>query len=212
MPFYYITRAMLAKDHYGRRIFSDLQEDIIVFHLFNQDGIKKIIQQSGFSLKEYEKLRKKTFRKLEKVICELVRFDLKQNVFSPDAAQKELERFWQDKNFPLKENLRDIFIGQEITEGEKEFRGVRKIQDVAEQYQKPWVYLKRPKLSRKKTRPEGIYKNADEKTKKLIAEIDKENYEKSKIVSIICSEKMAKYLLARLSEVLNEKNLGEEIL
>ena len=204
MAFYYITQAMLSKNFYGKRIFSPLQEDIIVFHFFSPDKEQKLLVENKLSIQEYTKLREKTFKKLESVICKIVTSDLRTNIFSPEAAQKRLEMFWQSKQFPLKNNLKDILIEQKIG-NHKDFLDAKQIQEVASRHNKPWILLKRPKFLSKKTRPRGVYKNADKKTKALIAEIDKEEYEKSKIISITCSEKMAKYLLNKLSEVLKEK-------
>lgn len=210
MSLYYVIAATLAENLRGEKIFSPLQEDIIFFSLFSPDKEEKIFKESKLSLDEYTKLKEKTFKKLESVIFKLVVEDLRSNVFSPELAQKRLEQFWKSKDFPLKENIKDIFIEQEVAP-DKEFQRAKKIQRLASRHNKPWIYLKRTKYPKKTKKLKGVYKNADEGMKELIAKIDEEELNKQKIISITCEEKLARYLLEKLSELLREK-VKEDIL
>ena len=74
------------------------------------------------------------------------------------------------------------------------------------------VYVRSKVIAPKKTKKlKGVYKNADEGMKELIAKIDEEELNKQKIISITCEEKLARYLLEKLSELLREK-VKEDIL
>lgn len=210
MGLWYILQAINVKNDYGKRVFSSLQADIIWFHLFSPDQVGKVIGQLGLPAGEYQDLRKKTFRKLEDVVCSLVKLDLRQNVLSPKTAIKRLARFWEQDDFPLKSRIKDIFIGQQSNAPKKEFRGAKKLQQIARRYSKPWVYLKKNKRPSKPRKPRGVSDNADERVKNLIKKIDRENYERSKLVSIICEENLARYLLRKLEEETDDNIFARE--
>lgn len=205
MPFWYITQGMLATDWRGKRVFTDLQEDIIVFHFFSPQQVPELIKENNLSPDEFASLHERTFNKLEDVICSLVKTDLKQNVFRPDRAKKLLERFWQTEDIPLKSKLEKILIGQEFNASRKEFKDARKLQKIAKRHNRPWIYLKKTKPRKQATNKlKGVHKGADDATRDIIKEIEEDKYQRSKLVSIVCEERFARYILKRLEDAPDE--------
>jgi len=205
----YVLEAALAKNSRGRRVFTPLQEDIIVFTFFFPQNIGKLVKESGLSPDQFAKLKKKTLRKFEHVICTLVKLDLKQSIFSPHIFCRKLKAFWGKDDFPLKRIITKIFVDCKAEASEKEFKEARGLQNIAERYGRPWIYLKKSRVPVKRGRPKGIYKNADERIRQLIMEIDREEQEKRKLIAIICEQDLAEKLLKKFEEEFEEKILKE---
>jgi len=192
-PAYYILCTMLARNNKGKRIFSPLEEDIIVNEYFNDGKISEsVLKENHLTLQLYRIRKEKVFKKLKRNLIDILRKD-----FST-SSKEEIRNFWGNNNFPLKNDLERIFIKTKIVQKSQSIREGRQIQQSAKRRGMPWLFLQKEKCIRYNDTA-GIYKNADDKTKEIIKRIEKDKSEEE-IISIICDKNMAGKILSFLKE------------
>ena len=192
-PAYYILCTVLARNSNGKRIFSSLEEDIVVNEYFNNDGISRSILEGNHLTPElYYSKKEKVFKKLKRNLIDILRKDFNT------ASEKEVHDFWGGNNFPLKNDMKKIFIKTRIVEKSQDIRRGRDVQQSAKRRGMPWLYLQKEKCIKHNINS-GIYKSADNDVKEIIKKIEKDKKEEE-IINIICDKSMAGKILSLLRE------------
>jgi len=191
-PAYYILCTMLARNNKGKRIFSPLEEDIIVNEYFNNGEVSKsVLRENHLTLQSYLVKKEKVFKKLKRNLIDILRKD-----FNNTLSKREICNFWGDNSFPLKDDLEKIFIKTKIVQKSQSIQEGKQVQQSAKRRGMPWLFLQKEKPV-KYSNTMGVYKNADDKMKEIIKKIEK-NKREEEIISIMCDKSMAGKILSFL--------------